>query len=178
MIKKHAKIPHACCANCHFLVRRELAAIGLRARGDGKSYRVVLSAVSQEDRTALVKGNQVDNTGSLSCFKEVWRAIGKSSDQQQDVQATIYSNRGESCFFYPFTKGMDWEAAAELERRTSDRREASRDRLMVKRSIRWTVIGVIMAAVIGATITALLSAALDDHLPPSQEPKSAQPSAP
>ncbi|HKQ49708.1 MAG TPA: hypothetical protein VJZ71_16665 [Phycisphaerae bacterium] len=139
--------PRHSCLKCHFLMRWDRPSTG----ADNKML------VTQKMREDLERGvGPMMACGSnyhLACFHNVWDDANPHDSVGADLQSRLRAERGESCFFYPYTPGMFFPAAAELERRESDRREAKSDRRMAM----WgTVIG-LLGVILGALLTKLLS---------------------
>lgn len=125
-----------CCRDCHFLMKWDRSA-------DGGEIKMPISV---NERARLARGEPaetvVGTNYSLACFHDVWDWANRRSDSENDLVRVITLERGESCFAYPHTPGMFFPAAAELERRQADRREAQRDRRLTKTQI---VVGIVVA---------------------------------
>ncbi len=153
-----------CCVNCHFLMKwdRDLSSL----QGNPSAPQELKDFVTAQERGALRKdggleafGNEDGRIGSynLACYQNVWDSANFRKDSPRDIRIIVTRNRGESCFFYPYTPGMFFPAAAELERREADRREAKRDRGLTKWSIILGIIAALVGAAIGSILTAILS---------------------
>jgi len=139
--------PAKCCANCHFMAKM--------ATLDGNSRSPY--ELSRKDRVQLAGGeawSTVAGKGrTIVCYLGVWDQGYMTVDGLDKSRAEVITGeRGESCFFYTCTPGMFFPAAAELEKRASDRREAERDRHVVK----WGIIIGIAGVVLGALLASLL----------------------
>lgn len=87
-------------------------------------------------------------------MEEVVEDLSFLSNDRQDIDyKRMTGDRGETCFFYPFSPRMTLETAAELERRYVQHRE---NRRLAKWSIFWGVVGALIGATAGSVITRLL----------------------
>jgi hypothetical protein len=122
-----------CCKGCHFLAKLTPPNMHT-SRSDSSPSS---SELSDFDRECLAGGppasSVVGESSSIACYLHVWDQGYLTTDGQKKTQTEIISGeRGESCFFYPYTPGMLFPAAVELERRQSNRREAERDRELTR----------------------------------------------
>jgi len=144
--------PQKCCLRCHFLKQ-------WKRSNDGGEWSW---EVSRSQRSQLARGENVEKIvlkeHSLACHQKVWDAANPFEDSSRDAHAILSADRGESCFFYPYTPGMFLPAAVELERREAGRREAKKDRHLVRWSIIVGILGTVLGAGIGSILTALITA--------------------
>ena len=115
--------PAKCCAKCHFLAKRT----GLT---DRDTHWHVLT---KSERTSLAAGSlDVGGEWMLVCYRGVWDHGYLSEDILDEFLpgpgAMTTRNRGEGCFFYPYTPTMFLPVARELEKRKVERRAAQQDR--------------------------------------------------
>jgi len=103
---------------------------GVKNKGGGR--QIVDRAIDEETRQNMANGKLRNISAQPQCRRNIWRS-GEHWDPD-DVFREITSVRGEECFFYPFTEGMTWDAAEELERRTASSREAEKDRKLTRRA--------------------------------------------
>ena len=119
-----------CCKNCHFLARVDISR-------DGREGR---TSWTPEERSNL--SLRYDEP-SAECAKGVWST---RVDRQlvSELQDILLKDRKNDCFFIEIHEGMLFEAASELQRLRQDSRQ-------LKRSYRYTQIGLWIAAVGVAT---------------------------
>ncbi len=136
----------SCCRDCHFLMKWDRTHNGLELKME----------TAQDERLRLAQGKDLNSVigdnYSIACFQNVWDWANRRKDSDDNLQRVLTRDRGETCFFYPHTPGMFFPAAAELERREADRREAKRDRKLTK----WEIVIGLFCAVLGAALTKIL----------------------
>ena len=143
-MKKRIGPKKRCCLECHFLKQ------WMRDKnGETYSFETSLSqrtrlAAGENPKTVLLPDH------SLACHQQVWDTANFREDSDKNVQGIVTAERGESCFFFPRTPGMFFLAAAKLEHRVADRREAERDRFLTRRAF-YVAFGALIVSIV-ATI--------------------------
>ena len=89
----------------------------------------------------------------FQCHHLVWD--GQALKDREAFLKVVGLERNDSCFFFPRDRRMAMEAAEILERREANRREAKKDRHLVKWSIIAGVVGAVGGAIISAIVTYL-----------------------
>lgn len=122
-----------CCRNCHFLSK----------------YSSSLSDYpwDQEDRDECRPRNREDllqdyRVEAVGCYKSIWSKEYDefvNGSERQSLKREILKNRSESCFFVEYHAGMEYRIAEELFRVRYDTRQ-------LKRSLSWTIKGLLVAA--------------------------------
>ncbi len=117
--------------------------------------------IAHDERLRLARGGPptgvLDAHWSPACFKKVWDWANLREDSEKDLVRVLTGDRGEACFFYLHNPGMLFSAAAKLERRKADRREASRDRKVAKWGIFIAALFVVIGGAVGALLTTLFT---------------------
>ena len=138
------------CLNCHFLMKWD------RLPNGGE----IKLELAHDERSRLARGEAPEKVlgGNYSpaCSQNVWDWANRRQDAEDDIVRVLTDDRGETCFFYQHTPGMSFLAAAELERRRVDRREAQRDRNLTKWGYAIAVVGAVVCVVVGAILTKML----------------------
>jgi len=121
--------PRRCCRACHFLAKLTPPTIHAKDADNSPTP----SELSHDERELLAGGGPassvVGKASTIACYRGVWdQGYITASGLKKSQKEIITGERGESCFFYPFTPGMFFPAARELERRQANRREGERDR--------------------------------------------------
>jgi hypothetical protein len=117
------------CHNCHFLAKEYR---------DGN--RPVKLSLTQEEREKVTSNLQevVPNHYALNCHMGIWDEGISGSAQDRD--ATINkTSRGDGCFYFPYHPAMLFDAAKELQKRSSENEQ-------LKRSNFYTRVGLWVAA--------------------------------
>ena len=142
MSEKQADLPEKCCLNCHFLVK---------TRGDDK-------CLVAEDRHVLRSGGtpcQDEQKHDIACLHRVWRWSSLlSPEERSDLHGEVTRDRGESCFFHPYTHGMALKPARALERRNAISRDAEKDRKLTRKAFRVAFVALIVSIL--ATLATLI----------------------
>jgi hypothetical protein len=135
-----------CCLACHFLEK------WVRMQNDSSEY----SLGNEERKTLGETGHLTEGSAgwSVACAQNVWDSANPGKEPSPKLRAMVLEERGETCFFYPYTPGMFFPAARELERREVERRERRRDRGLAL----WVGLGsAVIGTIIGAVVAAWLS---------------------
>ncbi|MBK8131965.1 MAG: hypothetical protein IPK48_04135 [Gammaproteobacteria bacterium] len=75
---------------------------------------------------------------SVGCWHKVWRNVNMNASERTAILATVSIERGSSCFYYQHSPGMNFPAAAELERRQSENSK-------LEKTLRYTQVGLWIA---------------------------------
>lgn len=119
-----------CCKNCHFLAKVHIGPNGEEFRFDW----------NKEERSNLRLRHEEQ---AAECAKGVW-STRLDPHLKRQIKDILIKNRKDDCFFIEMHEGMLFETASELQRLRQDSRE-------LKRSYRYTQIGLWIAAVGVAT---------------------------
>ena len=118
------KSPANCCKNCHFLAKTHID------RG-GVAHRF---SWDKEERDNYHSPDH----HSAECAKGIWSTRIDPS-LEKSLNRILLENRKDDCFFIKTHDGMSFETASELHRLRNDNRQ-------LKRSYRYTQIGLLIAA--------------------------------
>lgn len=156
-----------CCVNCQFLGLAEGHFDELKNR----------QSLAPSEREPLKVGAHIDvmRTGQLTCCMGVWRVVsGAHPTSAFAIHDQLEIDRGNTCFFFPVSKGMTIDAAEELERRQSASHEAEMDRDLNRRALGKATtaiwVSVIAVGITGALELASLGWQIWEHFHPYQEP--------
>ena len=129
-----------CCLNCHFFTLKPSVA-GFPLSVDERKRKALLAQATTIAATKTTKHTLAD----YRCHK------GASKNDKYDLSSLI-QDRGDSCFFYPYMRGLEGKliTVEELERRETDRHEGKQNRAWIK----W--IALIAMATLIVAILALL----------------------
>jgi hypothetical protein len=119
------------CRNCHFLTKE------LREENTG---RVVSFSLNQQerDKAARTPQDMMPAYYSLNCHMGVWDEGLSGAGVDRSTIVSLES-RASTCFFFPYHPAMLFDAARELQKRTSEYEN-------LKRSNLYTRIGLWVAA--------------------------------
>ena len=143
----NSTLPKKCCLKCHFMERHF----------PQQSAGWLTLSVTEEERAQLQAGSLPPQVFSsvecaLACYRGVWDHANLGKDVPSGLRSLLAQERGETCFFYPYTPGMFFPAARVLERRNADRREAEKDRKLTRNAFR-----VALIALIASILTTILT---------------------
>ena len=140
----------SCCLNCHFLMKWDRLPNG----GEMKFE------IAHDERSRLARSELAEKVlgedYSIACYQNVWDWANRRKDSENDLVRVLTHDRRETCFFYSHTPGMFFPAAAELERRKVDRREARRDRKLATWGIVIGAVGAVVCVLVGVILTKML----------------------
>jgi hypothetical protein len=127
------------CLNCHFFSKEH------REESTGRALSFSLTA---EERK-LFKANPVGferGWYSLKCYMGVWDE-GISPVATSEHKKLFSQNRGNSCFFVPYSASMQFQAAIELQKRNEANRHVatiSQDKSVKKHNVIDGIVGVLV----------------------------------
>ena len=129
------------CRNCHFLSKSSLS---LPTESWDKKDRDEYWARynGEDDLEELARRGYSYKLEGVGCYKAIWWMEYNEHDisLKESLMQEIMSNRAEQCFFVQYHAPMKYSAAEELFRIRYDTRQ-------LKRSLRWTIIGLLIAAI-------------------------------
>ena len=150
MNKGVAGFPGQCCLNCVFLAQVVRSETPTEPEPGHLEWKKQVKPMNPVFRQKLARGERIGMV-TFRCDQAVWGDRRGDTVPEGKPLELLTKDRGELCFFYEYSPDMTLTAANELEKRATDRREAKRDRNVVK----WGIIVGLAGAVLGAALVAL-----------------------
>lgn len=108
------------CINCHFLVDI------YQTFDPDIGGHIGYSFIPDEDREKWKQEKQIPKKDfPLKCHFDVWDYLRSSNMDSKEI---LKKDRKGFCFFWPYHKGMTFEAGAILQKRAAENEAANRDR--------------------------------------------------
>ncbi len=130
------------CVNCHFFAVRHFP----DPPGSGHTYD---SDVGRSRRKQAKAGDftWVRKDEALFCHKMVW--YGSAVPYGKEYEELVRRDRTGFCFYLEFHEDMSFPTGEELERRTTELREASRDRRLTTWGLWIAAIALLASTIVG-----------------------------
>jgi hypothetical protein len=139
-----------CCARCQFLKQRKRAADGAEWSWEVTSIQRDLLAHGSDVKQVIPGGCW------LACHVRIWDGEDLVRGSFRDLQTLLTADRGESCFFLPYTPGTFFPPSGTFECLEANRCKPGQDR----RRVRWIALVVGASAILGAAAGTLITAML------------------
>lgn len=129
------------CRDCHFL-SKESESYNASESWDNKDRDEYWPKYNRNNDPSMVNHYEFYKIHTVGCYKSIW---SKKYDEfgdgasKQSLEKIILRNRAEKCFFVEYHPGMPHLIAEELFKVRYDTRN-------LKRSLKWTIIGLFVAA--------------------------------